>query len=116
MSLAINAINAYSGMSTVRPMNYSVQNQSEVSAAYTESTKEAKSVGTFPSIRNVDPVQYANANVVSVDPMEKLAKTQSVSKDLNAIASGFSGAITGYGSDSQSYGYQMVGSTLDLYA
>lgn len=116
MSLAINAINAYSGISTVRPMNYSVENRSEVSSAYTESAKETQRTESFPSIGAVNPVQYPNAQTITTDPMEKLARTQSVSKDLNEIASGFSGISTGYDSESQSYGYQMIGSTIDLYA
>ena len=61
MSLAISALNAYSGISSVQPMNYSVKNHSEVSSAYTESLKEAQNVGTFPSIGNVNPVYYPNA-------------------------------------------------------
>lgn len=116
MSLAINAINAYSGMSAVRPMNYSVENRSEVSSAYTESVKEAQNTSIFPDIGAVNPIQYPNAQTISINPMEKLAKTQSVSKDMNAIAAGFSGVTTGYDNSSQSYGYQMIGSTIDFYA
>ena len=116
MSLAISALNAYSGISSVQPMNYSVKNHSEVSSAYTESLKEAQNVGTFPSIGNVNPVSYPNATVSSVDSTAKLAKTQSTNRELNDIASGFSGIMTGYDSDRQSYGYEMIGSTIDYYA
>jgi hypothetical protein len=115
MSLAINAINAYSATSAVRPMNYSVKNQSDVSSAYTESTKGVKKTGTFPNIGAVNPVQYPNAQVTAVDPTEKLAKAQSVSRDMNEIASEFTGTATGYNSASQSYGYDTIGSTIDVY-
>ena len=116
MSLAINAINAYSAVSAVRPMNYAVKNQSDVSSAYMESINETQSVEGFSGIGAVNPTQYPNAQSVEINPMMKLAKTQSVSKDLNAIASGFSGITTGYDSTSQSYGYQTIGSVIDLYA
>jgi hypothetical protein len=97
-------------------MNYSVKNQSEVSDAYTESAKQVQGTGTFSDIGAVRPVRYPNAQTVSVDPTEKLAKAQSVNRDMNEIASGFTGTATGYGSDSRSYSYQMIGSTIDLYA
>lgn len=116
MSFAINALNAYSGISSVQPMNYSMKNHSEVSSAYTESLKEPQSVGTFPGIGDVTPVSYPNAAVSSVDSTARLAKTQSTDRELNDIASGFSGIMTGYGSDRQSYGYEMIGSTIDYYA
>lgn len=116
MSLAINALNAYSGISSVRPMNYSVRNQSEVSSAYTESVKETQNAGTFPSIGTVNPVAYPDATVSAADSTARLAKAQSTNRELNSIASGFSGIMTGYGNDSQSYGYEMIGSTIDYYA
>ena len=116
MNLAIGAINAYSGISAIRPLNYSVTNQSEVSSTSKESAQDAMSIGAFPNIDAVNPVQYPNAQSIAVDPMKKLEQTQSVSKDLNEIASGFTGIATGYGSDSKSYGYQMIGSTIDIYA
>jgi hypothetical protein len=96
-------------------MNYSVKSQSEVSSAYAESAKQVKQTGVFSDIGSVTPVRYPNAQVVSVDPMEKLAQTQIVSRNMNEIASEFAGAVTGYSNDRQSSSYQMIGSVIDEY-
>jgi hypothetical protein len=96
-------------------MNYSVKNQSEVSAAYAESVKQVDKTGAFSDIGSVTPVRYPNATEITVDQTKRLSRTQSVSQDMNEIAFEFSGKTTGYGSDSQSRSYQAIGTSIDVY-
>jgi hypothetical protein len=96
-------------------MNYTVKNQSEVSSAYAESVKQVENTGIFSDIGSVTPVRYPNAQEFSVNLTDRLAKAQSVSRDMNEIASEFAGTTTGYSSDRQSSNYQMIGSVIDEY-
>lgn len=111
MSLSIGGYYTYNNIAMVKPMNYALSNRSEVSDVYqTEATKETRGINA------ASPVGYANAQAYEVDSLAQLQETQQTAKEFNAIASGFSGTATGYGSDSMASSYELIGSTIDIYA
>lgn len=116
MAFSIGGLSAYGNGAAVRPMSYAVENQSQVSSAYQDSVKQMSGTDTFPGIGAAGPVQYANAQYVKVDSAAQVQRAQEVSRGLNSVASGFEGRAVGYDADSAAYGYDMIGSTLDLYA
>ena len=95
-------------------MNYAVANRSEVSDSYVQSMAQTNAVGAFPGIDAASPVGYANAQ--RTDSTASVRASQEANAAYNAIASGFAGNTTGYGSDSVASAYGMVGSNLDLFA
>ena len=116
MALSIGGLSAYSSAASVQPMNYAVSNQSEVSSAYQESLNQVAGTTAFLGIHGASPVQYANAQYARVDSTAQVQRAQEVNRELNTVAAGFEGQSVGYQQDSTSYGYQMLGSILDLYA
>jgi hypothetical protein len=116
MALSIGGIGAYSSISYVKPMNYTVENDSQVSEAYTKSVGQTQGTGTFQPVDLTSPVVYANAKAYSVDSTAQLEAARKVGQQYNEIAAGFSGTATGYDSGSQSFSYQMVGNNFDMYA
>ena len=116
MALSIGGLSAYGNAVAVRPMNYAVENQSQVSSAYQDSVKQLSGAGSFPGIGATNPVQYANAQYVKVDSTVQVQRAQEAKRGLNTVASGFAGRAVGYDEASATYGYEMIGSTLDLYA
>lgn len=116
MALSIGGLSAYGSTANVQAMNYTVSNQSEVSSAYQESAKQVTGTLAFPGIYGATPVQYANAQYARVDSTAQVQRAQEVNRELNTVAAGFEGQSVGYQPDSTSYGYQMLGSILDLYA
>lgn len=114
MALSIGGIGSM-GVSMVRPMNYSVENKADFSEAFTESISEPAET-SLGRVDAANPVRYANAQSVKVDNTAKLAKTQEVSRQYNDIAAEFAGIQTGYSAGSASIGYEMLGSSFDVYA
>lgn len=110
MALSVNLFRPYT---SVKPMNYSLSNNSKVSDAYTESIGKTSDVN---DIEITKPVSYANAKATLVDPTEKLKGVLQATKAYNSVADGFSGAITGYGNDSTPSVYSTTGSNIDIYA
>lgn len=114
---SLSPISAASYVSTV-PMNYAVDNESEVSGAYIES-RRANSVN---GVDAAPPVRYANATVqeddnpLNVDRTASLQRNQAANRAYNAIASNFGGAATSYGASGAAASYQTVGQNLDLFA
>lgn len=51
-----------------------------------------------------------------LDEISSKSKAKSAAKAYNEVAAGFAGTLTGYDNSSSPYGYDMVGSTLDLFA
>lgn len=95
----------------MRPQAYSLYNESGVSNAFTESM-EAVGGGLTP----VPPVQYKTAEIVSSKRINQMDMSRQVNAAFNDIASQYSDAVTGYGSDSQAYSYSVSGSNFDAYA
>lgn len=116
MALSIGSLGANTGITTTRPMNYTVENNSEVSSSYAEAMQNVDAAGALSDIDVVSPVGYANAQKQTVDPTMKMQQSQDVNAKFNAVASQFAGTVTGYGSDSNSFGYALIGSNLDLLA
>ena len=111
MAMAIGGMSAYNNISTVRPMNYALSNESQVSQAYsTEATKDTAGVNA------VNPVRYANAQTHHIGQTSRLADVQKATKQYNEVAANFSGVTTGYNSSQAASSYEMIGSTIDLYA
>ena len=108
MAVSIGGIGAYNQFTYVRPMNYSVKNQSDVSDAYSE---EVSSLGESGL---VNPVGYPNAQAEPVSPVASRISAQKAGEQSNELAAQFSGSVTGYGSDSQGLSYGMTGSNFDM--
>ncbi len=104
-----NAYGAYQ-MYRTRPMNYAVQNQSDVSDAYKESIGMSKARSMDPT----PPVLYPNAQKVPVGAVKSpAADEETVNRQFNNIASRYSGVNTGYERNGQGQGYEMTGSLFD---
>ncbi|WP_028234557.1 hypothetical protein [Pseudobutyrivibrio sp. MD2005] len=115
----IGGLSSYGSISSVQPMNYAVENDSDFSDVYnTESTKKAGSVN------GATPVQYPNATIkeddsdssMVVDPLERQKKTIQVSSDFNNIAVKFNSGNTGYSMNGVGASYSTAGSSFDVYA
>jgi hypothetical protein len=94
-------------------MNYSVQNQAQVSGAYDQAVKQ---IQTASAIAPVNPVGYANANSVRVDAANQLEQTRKTEQEFNKLAEQFQGATVGYTGDRTATSYGLVGSQIDVYA
>ena len=122
MGLSVARIGALSGMNPVsgvsaymktEPMNYTVDNESEVSGSYVQSLRggaSANKVGAVP------PVRYANATVQSGDPIQAVQKKQETERAFNQLASAYGNDNTTYGANMRGQSYQAVGQTIDLFA
>ena len=120
---SLRPITAYTGVSGARSvsgssqvqqksMNYSLENESDVSGAYAESLQQA----TPARVDAVPPVRYANATLDRVDPAQRMSMSQQVNRAYNNVASRFGGTTTGYGQDRAARAYGMVGQSVDLFA
>ena len=104
-----NAYGAYQ-MYRTRPMNYVVQNQSDVSDAYKESIGLSKARSMDPT----PPVLYPNAQKVPAGAVKApQADEETVNRQFNSIAARYSGVNTGYERNGQGQGYEMTGSLFD---
>ncbi len=113
----ISGLTTYSPVSNVQPMNYAVENNSEVSDVYAaETTKNSAAVN------GTSPVQYPNATVSNspvsevVDPIEIQRRKQAVDSRYNEIAMKFMQDNPSYTARARGASYQMVGSKFDAFA
>ncbi len=113
MALSVSSMRPISSVSTVavKPMNYSVENQSEVSDVY-------NAMATTPTqgIDSVSPVMYPNAQAQATSPVAQAEAAVKADKAFNDIASSFAGSSTGYDSAMAANSYSMVGANIDLLA
>ena len=112
-SLSMNPVRPISA-SSVSPQNFSVENESEVSDAFSESL----AVNGTDGITGPAPVQYANASRTRTDEaaLENARSATEVNDYYNKVASSFEGASTSYDAGGNASGYAMVGSHIDLLA
>ncbi|ADL33080.1 hypothetical protein bpr_I0332 [Butyrivibrio proteoclasticus B316] len=119
MGISIGSIGSPYGMSFVKPMNYTIKNQSEVSDEFTNH-------GAKGLVPNVTPVGYPNAQAVSTveddeeDPMQMaidmVKKSQEAGKMYNDVAQKFQGMTVGYSQNQGALSYGISGGNLDLFA
>ena len=119
---SLRPITAYTGVSGARSvsgssgvqqrsMNYSLENESDVSASYAESMEQASPA----KVDAAPPVRYANATMNRVDGTERMAMNRQVNQAYNSVASRFGGQTTGYGQDRAAKAYATVGQSVDLF-
>lgn len=108
----IAPIGAYSSMSRIEPLNYSINNKADFSDVFSESQ-----VGRNGKVDSVAPVVYPNASVSesTKTPEVDTAKIMQATKDYNDVALSFGGMNTGYSSTAASIGYSTAGSLFDAY-
>ena len=113
MGLSVASLGRISGLSYVqqKPMNYLVDNESEVSGAFVESMQTASPA----KVDAAPPVRYATASMEEEDPMQRQRQNQQVNRAYNSIASQYSGMVTGYGQDRAARAYQTVGQSVDYF-
>lgn len=114
----IMGLSSYSAISSVQPMNYTVENDADFSDVY-----NTDSVKGGDAVTGTSPVQYPNAKItddsleMTIDPLEKQRKTIQVSSDFNNIAMKFaSNTNTGYELSGAAASYTTAGSMFDAYA
>jgi hypothetical protein len=118
MSLSVGKIAAFApyqsvtavGANRTRQSAVILENQSQVSDAFTES---ARIHGADGSVEAVPPVQYATASVES-SRHTAAVKNQEMNQAYNAIADSFSGA-TGYDHTLSATNYTGIGQNVDEY-
>ena len=98
----------------VRPQNFNVENESEVSDAF----KESLEVNGGSGITGPSPVQYANASSKETEAaaLENAKNATEVNDYYNKVAESFGGASTSYDAGGNASQYSMVGSHIDLLA
>ncbi len=113
MGLSVASLEPISSLKQVstRPEAYAVENQAEVSDAFSEAMKTAGA----DRVSGAAPVVYPNAQT-QVNEVDRIGRSKQVSDVYNKIASSFKGATTGYDANSNAASYGMVGSNIDLYA
>lgn len=91
---------------------YNIENESQVSSAYTERAKAPESInGVSPS----DPVTYSNA-VVQKNAVNHVDSSIEANKAYNALADEFAGQNVSYDRYSKGASYSMIGAHIDAYA
>ncbi len=113
MGLSVASLNPVSSLKqvTARPEAYAVENQADVSDAFSESMKTASA----DRVSGAAPVVYPNAQT-QTNEVSRMGRAQQVSDAYNKIASSFKGATVGYDAQSNASSYGMVGSHIDVYA
>ncbi|MCR5469201.1 MAG: hypothetical protein K6F37_09590 [Lachnospiraceae bacterium] len=108
----IAPIGAYSSMSRIEPLNYSIKNEADFSDAFNENQVTGKG-----KVDSVSPVTYPNASVSESSKMPEVdtAKKMQATKEYNDVALSFGGMNTGYSSSAASIGYATTGSMFDAY-
>lgn len=114
----IGGLSTYSPISSVQPMNYSVQNEAEVSDVYAADVTK-----NTAGVNGANPVQYPNAAVreiggdsIPVDPIARQKRNIQVSSNFNDIATKFLSGNTSYGVNGRGSTYNTSGSRFDAYA
>ena len=111
-SSSMNPIQGVSYRSSVEQA-YSIDNQADFSDAFVESMR---GLPAADAVEGAPPVQYPTATIVT-RRIGQIEDSVRVNEGLNSIASGFTGRTTGYSRGGEaSRGYDMVGSTIDLFA
>jgi hypothetical protein len=118
------AISAVSGLSAgsmnrispianreIRPQNYAVENESEVSDAFTQ----AMAMQGVNGITGPAPVQYPNAQVEE-NKVNAAEQSKQANAMFNKIASAYQGMNTSYNANGGPQSYGMVGNSIDLTA
>ena len=108
------SMNPIAGVRTVgsRPMNYAVENESEISDAFSESM----AVANAGSVTGATPVQYANAQREERTPGVPSMDAARANRFYNNIASAYQGMSTSYDASGAAGQYAMIGSNIDLTA
>lgn len=111
--LSAASMNPISSITTrqVRPEAYAIDNQSEVSDAFSQSL----AMQSVEGVSAPSPVKYANAQVEenTINAAEQSSRTNQM---FNNIASAYQGMNTSYDATGAAFGYGMVGNSVDLMA
>ena len=111
--MKIAPISGFSGSQTyIRPMNFSVDNTSDVSAGFAESIR--RTAGKY-SVGASKPVVYPDSSAVSKGPGKGSAEARQIEAHFNRIASDHYGETVGYGPRGQALGYEAEGRVFDVY-
>lgn len=116
MDFAIGSTGIYNSMTRTKPMNYAVDNQSQVSNAYQQSVENISQSSGFQPVGAANPVQYPNQVNVQEASIASIQKSQETNREFNQVAKGFAGQVTGYSAGSVATGYDIVGSQFDAFA
>ncbi len=110
MALSIGRMGAASTVSytSIKPQNYSLSNNSEVSSAY-----EASRANETSGIGAVDPVQYPNATAQSKS--SAMVASSKMESAFNDIASSYEGMTTAYDPEGNGLQYDILGSNVDVF-
>ena len=117
MGFSVGGIGNMYGMSFVQPLNYKLENEADISDAFTET-------GMQGAVMNVPPVIYPNAQVASTQEdsdsltmsMDYVKKSQEINRAYNEVAQKFQGMTVGYGQNMSGQTYGVQGASLDLFA
>ena len=109
--MSMNPISSIRTLET-KPQNYAVENESEVSDAFSQSM----AVNGAGGITAAPPVQYANAQVSENSTSGPSMDSARMNRFFNDIASGYQGMSTSYDANGQAGQYAMIGSNIDYSA
>ncbi|MCR5654792.1 MAG: hypothetical protein K6G07_04050 [Lachnospiraceae bacterium] len=107
---------SYRNETYIKPLEYTLSNQSDTSQAFKESLKSTNpgAVSATKPVRYADAQAYATPTYAAV---AHYANAQKVSQAFNEIARSYAGLSTGYSNQGDSTAYSaMVGSLFDAYA
>lgn len=115
----VRGVNSYMSTSSVQPMSYAVENESEVSDVFAADV--AKNAA---GVTGANPVQYPNATVKAesvekeqlIDPTAMLEQRRRTASAFNEIASQFRTANTGYSKAGIGNSYGLAGNRFDAFA
>lgn len=114
----IGGLSSYSPITSIQPMNYSVQNEADVSDVFAEDVTK-----NTDGINGASPVRYPNATINTepvsrqrlIDPTEMLEQKKRTASAYNDIASQFKTNNTGYSRAGIGNSYGMAGSRFDAF-
>ncbi len=109
--MSMNPIMSVRSVET-KPQNYAVENQSDVSDAFSQSL----AVNGASGIMGPPPVQYANAQVSENETAQAGVDSARANRYFNDIASAYQGMSTSYNANGAAEQYSMVGNSIDLMA
>ncbi len=113
----ISALNTYSPVASIQPMNYAVENTAEYSDVYAN-----ESVKNGATVTGTSPVQYPNSKVEEtdetglLDPTKMLEEKKRAASAFNEIAQNYGSMNTSYGKSGIGNSYGMAGSRFDAFA
>lgn len=117
MALSIGRLGGASSTAYVamQPQNYSLNNQSAVSAAYEESLMQVSGMGAGDAIDSTPPVQYPNAQLTE-NRIAQIRGAQQAEKGYHSIAAAFEGYTASYNANLQGTTYNTTGAGIDVFA